>query len=103
MILATSARTAPSPRRRGSISGKRGGRVTATVGAWAELVPAPLSAERAALSSAPRPLTEAGAGHIPFAESDRQPRHLPACRATAVVVPEDLPTNGRTVIRVADP
>jgi UDP-3-O-[3-hydroxymyristoyl] glucosamine N-acyltransferase len=77
--------------------------VTATVRELAELVQGHLSGEGDALISDARSLTEAGAGHITFVENDKQARHLPACRAAAVVVPEDLPTNGRTVIRVADP
>jgi len=77
--------------------------VTVTVRELAELVRGRLHGDGDILISGARSLGEAGAGHITFVENDRQARHLVTCRASAFVVPLDLPANGLTVIRVADP
>jgi len=77
--------------------------VTVTVGELAELVQGHLHGDGGLPISDARPLAEAVAGHITFVENERQARHLPACAASAAVVPEGLPVNGLTVIRVADP
>ncbi|MBI1914043.1 MAG: UDP-3-O-(3-hydroxymyristoyl)glucosamine N-acyltransferase, partial [Planctomycetes bacterium] len=77
--------------------------MTATVRELTELVRGRLHGDGDVLIRDARSLGEAGAGHITFVENDRQARHLAACRASAVVVPEDLPVNDLTVIRVAHP
>lgn len=50
-----------------------------------------------------RTLSEAGPGDITFVESDRNLAAWHASRASAAVVPEGVPVNGRPIIRVADP
>jgi len=50
-----------------------------------------------------RALGEAGPGDITFIENERYATQLHACSASAAVVGPKLPTNGLTVIRVADP
>jgi UDP-3-O-[3-hydroxymyristoyl] glucosamine N-acyltransferase len=77
--------------------------VTVTVRELAELVRGCLHGDGDLAISEARSLGEADRGHITFVENDRQARHLATCRASAAVVPENLPTNGLTVIRVADP
>src|SRR5262245_57842342 len=86
-----------------SISRKRGCHVTVTVRELAELVRGRLHGDGDALISEAHSLSEANAAHITFVENARQARHLATCRASAAVVPENLPINGLTVIRVADP
>jgi UDP-3-O-[3-hydroxymyristoyl] glucosamine N-acyltransferase len=52
---------------------------------------------------AARGLNEAGPGHITFADTDRHIAALHRSPASAAVVPNTAPTNGRALIRVADP
>jgi UDP-3-O-[3-hydroxymyristoyl] glucosamine N-acyltransferase len=49
------------------------------------------------------PLHEARPGFITFAENDRHLRDLNSCQASAIVVKDNVPLNGHTLIRVADP
>jgi UDP-3-O-[3-hydroxymyristoyl] glucosamine N-acyltransferase len=53
--------------------------------------------------TAARPLAEAQAGDITFVESPKQAHQLPHSHASAAVVAEQFPVNGKTLIRVADP
>src|SRR5205807_10350941 len=92
-----------SPSRRGTPSQGREGHVTVTLRELAELVRGRLHGDGDLPISEARSLSEAHPGHITFIENDRQARHLATCRASAAVVPENLPSNGLTVIRVADP
>ena len=55
------------------------------------------------LIAAARPLKEARAGDITFVEDARHAAQLHNCPASAAVVPDTLPVNNLTVIRVADP
>lgn len=77
--------------------------MTVTVRQLAELVGGELtgcgdiSIERAT------PLDESTTGDITFVENDRQLGLLDGCRASAAVVPKNTPTNGKALIRVADP
>jgi len=77
--------------------------VPITVRQLAELVQGQLSGDGDLVIQSARSLGEAGPGDITFAESERYAGQLHACRATAAVVGTALPTNGLTVIRVADP
>jgi UDP-3-O-[3-hydroxymyristoyl] glucosamine N-acyltransferase len=52
---------------------------------------------------AARAVSEAGVGHITFAETEKHLNELHACRATAAVVPTTAPANGKALIRVPDP
>jgi UDP-3-O-[3-hydroxymyristoyl] glucosamine N-acyltransferase len=74
-----------------------------TVRELADLVRGRLHGDGDLTISDARPLNEAGASHITFVENERQARHLPNCRASAVLVPEHLPVNGLTFIRVVNP
>jgi len=82
---------------------ERGCHVTVTVRELAELVCGRLHGDGDIPIRDAGSLSEAGTGHITFVENDRQARHLATCRASAVVVPQDLPINGLTVIHVDDP
>ena len=74
-----------------------------TVRELAEMVRGRLHGDGNLVISDARPLGEAEAGHITFAENERQARHLANCHASAAVVPDNLPANGLTLIHVADP
>jgi UDP-3-O-[3-hydroxymyristoyl] glucosamine N-acyltransferase len=50
-----------------------------------------------------RSLQEAGVGHITFAETDRHLAELHHCPASAAVVSATAPSNGKALIRVANP
>jgi len=60
--------------------------------------------------AAARPLSEAAAGDVTFIDSDKHAHFLPACRASAVVLPAALvphagalPPGSPALIAVADP
>ncbi len=74
-----------------------------TVRQLAELVQGELCGDGEQVIRSAQTLAEAGPGDITFAESERYVSRLHASRATAAVVGTGLPTNGLTVIRVADP
>ena len=74
-----------------------------TVRELAELVQGRLHGDGDLAISDARSLSEAAVGHITFAENEHQARHLATSRASAAVVPESLPVNGLTLIRVGDP
>jgi UDP-3-O-[3-hydroxymyristoyl] glucosamine N-acyltransferase len=69
----------------------------------AELIHGQVSGDGALEITAARALNEAGPGDVTFIESDRHAPLLKSCRATAVVVPQNLAAPGLNVIRVADP
>lgn len=50
-----------------------------------------------------RGLTEAGAGHITFADTEKNLADLHGCPASAAVVPATAPANGKALIRVPNP
>ena len=77
--------------------------MSVTVRDLAEMVRGRLHGDGSLVITDARSLIEAGAGHITFAEDERQARRLAKSNASAAVVPETLPVNGLTVIRVADP
>jgi UDP-3-O-[3-hydroxymyristoyl] glucosamine N-acyltransferase len=77
--------------------------VAATVRELNDLVSGSLHGDGEQIITEARSLSQAGPGHITFVENDRQAKHLTRCQASAVVVPETFPTNGRTLIRVKDP
>ncbi len=52
---------------------------------------------------AARAVTDAGVGHITFAETDKHLNDLHASPASAAVVPKTTAANGKALIRVADP
>jgi UDP-3-O-[3-hydroxymyristoyl] glucosamine N-acyltransferase len=52
---------------------------------------------------AARGLNEADDGHVTFAENEKHLADLHRCRASAAVVPMTAATNGKALIRVADP
>ncbi len=52
---------------------------------------------------AARTLQEAGAGDITFLENDKNAHLLHNCRASAVVVPKNIASNGVALIYVSDP
>jgi UDP-3-O-[3-hydroxymyristoyl] glucosamine N-acyltransferase len=52
---------------------------------------------------AARGVTEAGFGHITFAETDKHLTDLHSSPASAAVVPTTAPANGKALIRVSDP
>ena len=74
-----------------------------TVRELAELVQGRLHGDGDLAINDARSLSEAAVGHITFVENERQARHLANSRASAFVVPESLPVNGLTLIRVNDP
>ncbi len=75
----------------------------ATIKQLAELVQGKVHGEGELVVSAARPLGEAGAGEITFVENEKHLPQLHASQASAAVVSETLPLNGKTVIQVADP
>ncbi len=77
--------------------------MTVTVGQLAELVHGQVHGDADLCISAARPLGEAQAGDITFVESPKHAHQLPHSHASAVVVAESFPVNGKTLIRVADP
>jgi UDP-3-O-[3-hydroxymyristoyl] glucosamine N-acyltransferase len=77
--------------------------VAATIGQLAELVQGRVVGDEKLEITAALPLGEAGAGHITFVESAKHAPQLHDCTASAAVVHQSLPTNGLTVIQVADP
>lgn len=74
-----------------------------TVRQLAELVHGQVHGDGELAITDAQPVGDAVAGHITFIENDKHAHHLHDCKASAVVVPESLPTNGLTAIRVADP
>ncbi len=74
-----------------------------TVRQLAELVQGQVHGDADQVIRGARPLGEAAEGDVTFVENDKHAHLLTACQASAVVVPASLPTNGRTLIRVADP
>ena len=50
-----------------------------------------------------RTLAEAESGDITFVEHDKHLHAWHASRASAAIVPQSVPVNGRPIIRVADP
>jgi len=50
-----------------------------------------------------RTLSEAGPGDLTFVDGDRNLGAWQSCTASAAVVPQNIPLNGRPLIRVADP
>ncbi len=74
-----------------------------TIRQLAALVRGQVHGDSDLLVEAARPLDDAGPGDITFAEHERYLARLHASGAAAAVVPAALPTNGLTVIRVADP
>src|SRR5689334_16630762 len=89
--------------RRGNISGKRGGRVAATIRELASLVQGTLEGDGDLIITDARSLSQAGPGHITFLEHARQVNRLENTAASAMVVPASLAIEGKTVIRAADP
>jgi UDP-3-O-[3-hydroxymyristoyl] glucosamine N-acyltransferase len=77
--------------------------VIATIRQLAELVQGRIVGDPDLEITAAQPLGEAGAGSITFVENDKQAPRLRGCSASAAVVPDALPTDGLTVIQVADP
>jgi UDP-3-O-[3-hydroxymyristoyl] glucosamine N-acyltransferase len=74
-----------------------------TVLELAELVQGRISGDPHLQITAARPLSDAGEGHITFVENQRYLNDLSSSRASAFVVPESMPADGRTVIHAADP
>jgi UDP-3-O-[3-hydroxymyristoyl] glucosamine N-acyltransferase len=74
-----------------------------TVQELAELVHGRISGDPNLRITAARPLGDAGEGHISFLENNRYLNELSSSRASAFVVPESMPSRGRTVIHAADP
>jgi UDP-3-O-[3-hydroxymyristoyl] glucosamine N-acyltransferase len=86
------------------LSGTKGrSRVSATIRQLAELVQGRVIGDLDLEITAARPLSEAGAGHISFIESEKYLSQLRAGETSAVVAPERLAPSGLTVIHVADP
>jgi UDP-3-O-[3-hydroxymyristoyl] glucosamine N-acyltransferase len=87
------------------LSGKKGRwRVSVTLRQLAELVHGETCGDPDLVLHAARPLGEAQPGDITFIENARHAHHLELSRASAVVVPLDLPVPaGLAVVRVADP
>lgn len=77
--------------------------VNATLQQLAELVQGDLCGDGNLLIRAARPLSEAEPGSITFVEDQKHAEQLAGCRASAVVAPDGLDTNGWSVVRVADP
>lgn len=77
--------------------------MSSTVRQLAELVHGRVEGDGDVQITAARPLTEAGAGHITFIENNKHAANLTTTPAAAIVVPDNLPAQGRTVIHVADP
>jgi UDP-3-O-[3-hydroxymyristoyl] glucosamine N-acyltransferase len=69
----------------------------------AELVHGEVCGDGHLVIYAARPLHDAEPGCITFVEDERHAQQLGGCRASAVVVPNGLSTNGLSVLRVADP
>ena len=69
----------------------------------AELVNGQVCGDGNLVIAAARPLVDAQPGDITFVEDARRAAQLLASKAAAAIVSETLPTNGLTVIRVADP
>jgi UDP-3-O-[3-hydroxymyristoyl] glucosamine N-acyltransferase len=75
----------------------------ATVRELAELVGGQVIGDAATVISSAQPITDAGPGDITFAEGPRNAQKLFGCRASAAIVPEDMPSNGIAFIVVANP
>src|SRR5262249_6756692 len=82
---------------------RKDARVTATIRQLAELVHGQVHGDADLPITAARPLGEAQAGDITFVESARHAHQLPQSHASAAVVAESFPVNGKTLIRVTDP
>jgi UDP-3-O-[3-hydroxymyristoyl] glucosamine N-acyltransferase len=74
-----------------------------TVRHLAELVQGRLQGNPEAIITGARSIEDARSGDITFVENERNAPRLKNSQASAVVVSDDLPTNGLTVIRVKDP
>jgi UDP-3-O-[3-hydroxymyristoyl] glucosamine N-acyltransferase len=77
--------------------------MTVTVRQLAELVGGPIEGDGDLVIHAARPVHEAQAGDITLLENPRYLAKWQAGGALAAVVGPDIPAEGRTVIRVADP
>jgi UDP-3-O-[3-hydroxymyristoyl] glucosamine N-acyltransferase len=77
--------------------------VSVTLRQLAELVQGELCGDGDLVLHAARPLNEAQPGDITFIEKPKQAQQLHDSRASAVVVPPTVATNGLPAIRVADP
>jgi UDP-3-O-[3-hydroxymyristoyl] glucosamine N-acyltransferase len=77
--------------------------VTTTLRQLAELVHGQLCGDGELVIHAAHPLSEAEPGSITFIEDEKHAQQLSACRASAVVAPEGLSSNGLSVLRVPDP
>ena len=85
-------------------SWKKGRRpVSVTVRRLAELVEGQVIGDGDLVITAARPLGEAQPGDITFVENEQHVRELHGCRASAVIVPPGIPTNGQAAIQVSDP
>ena len=82
---------------------ERAKRVTTTLRDLAELVGGQLCGDGSLVIHAARPLSEADPGSITFVDDEKHAQQLAACRASAVVAPTGLSTEGWNVVRVADP
>jgi UDP-3-O-[3-hydroxymyristoyl] glucosamine N-acyltransferase len=74
-----------------------------TVRELAELVHGRISGDPNLQITAAHPLGDAGEGHITFVENNRYQSEFSSSPASAFVVPESMPSRGRTVIHAADP
>lgn len=74
-----------------------------TVRQLAELVEGRIEGDGDLVIHAARALVEAGVGHITYLDTEKHLPRLQASKAAAAVVALDIPAEGRTVIRVADP
>jgi UDP-3-O-[3-hydroxymyristoyl] glucosamine N-acyltransferase len=77
--------------------------MTSTVRELAALVGGEVHGDGDLPIHAARPLHEACAGHVTFAEHEKHLPELHASPASAAVVAPDVPPNGKALIRVADP
>jgi UDP-3-O-[3-hydroxymyristoyl] glucosamine N-acyltransferase len=77
--------------------------VTVTLGELAKLVQGQIVGDGNLTIQAARTLAEALPGDITFVDDEKHATQLAACRASAALVPTNLPTNGLPVIRVGDP
>lgn len=77
--------------------------VSVTVRQLAELVHGEIIGDGAVIITAARSLGEAEPGDITFVENENHRDELHRSRASAVVAPAGIPSNGQVVIQVADP
>ncbi len=86
-----------------SSQGRKDARVNTTLQELADLVHGQVIGERDLIIHAARPVSEAGPGDITFIEDEKHLHFLQECRASAVVVPGSIATNGLAAISVPDP